>query len=255
MQGITDKVRKTIGLIMGTGINGCVTGSSMLCLHGIDFDDWTDVPDVDVFVYSEPQLSHAVDIMCMRYGFKPLNDGEAWKIDRLHTRGTSRDWPLSTVKVVRDDVVVNITWKKGYTTMAAVLSSFDMSIIMVGYDIKHRFGMDMRTAESAGVFEDADGLWSHDRRTAVPNPLRDQDVDMYGAKMWIRQFTRVIKYWQRGFDTRPMARFYLKLIDGVIKKGRLFQTDKSEEAYNDFMSWTGPVRESIEEWLRDKEEV
>lgn len=251
---ITDKIRKTIGLLMGSRINGCITGSSMLCLKGVDFDDWTDVPDVDVFVYSEPQLAHAVDLLTLAYGFKPLNAGEQWKIDRINTRGNNWKSPLSTVKVERDGVVVNVTWKKNYTTMAAVLSSFDMSIIMLGYDIQHRFGMDMRTAESAGVFEDAGRLWSHDCKTAVPNPLRDQDVDMYGAEMWVRQFNRVVKYWQRGFDTRPMARFYLRLIDGVIDKGQLFATDKSEAAYREFTDWVVPIRESIAKWLEDKED-
>lgn len=252
---ITNKIRKTIGLLMGSKINGCITGSSMLCLFGEDFDTWTDVPDVDVFVYSEPQLAHAVDLLILAYGFKPLNEGEAWKIDRMNTRGNSWKAPLTTVKVTRDDVVVNVTYKKNYTTMASVLSSFDMSIIMVGYDIKHGFGMDMRTAVSAGVFDDKDGKWSDSPRTARPNPLRDQDVDMYGAEMWVRQFSRVVKYWQRGFDTRPMAEFYLELIDGVIKKGQLFNTEKSEAAYQEFIDWVVPIKESISKWLDDKKGV
>ena len=130
-----------------------------------------------------------------------------------------------------------------------------MSIIMIGYDIKHRFGQDFRTGASAGVYDDRDHLWSDDPRVAVPNPLRDQDVDMYGTEMWVRQFDRVIKYWNRGFDTRKMAEFYIELIDGVIATGKLFQSEKADAAYNGFVTTYEPLRDKMKAWLDDKKEV
>ena len=84
--------------------------------------------------------------------------------------------------------------------------------------------------------------------------MRKQDVDMYGTGMWVRQFDRVIKYWNRHIDTRPMARFYIKLINGVIDKGKLFNTDKSDAAYQEFITTYEPLRDKMVQWLKDKEE-
>lgn len=253
MKGSTCKIRKTQELLKGTGINGCITGSSML---DVDFDSWADVPDIDVFVYNEPVLMNLADMLEYRYGFTAATDGEAWKLNRIRTMGFQKNAALSTLKMKNDDgVIVNVTWKKGKTTMSSVLSSFDMSIIMLGWDIKHGFGQDLRTRDSAGVFDDPGHLWSDDPKVAVPNPLRDQDVDMYGAEMWIRQFDRVIKYWNRGFDTRKMAEFYIKLINQVINNGKLFQTEKADTAFGEFVKMYEPLRDKMVSWLKDKEEV
>ena len=250
---VTENIRAVQEILKQTGINGCITGSSML---NEDFDLWDEVPDVDVFVYEEAGLMHLADMLEFRYGMEPATDGERWKLNRIRTKGSQRNAALSTIKMKdKNGILVNITWKKGKNTMASVLASFDMSIIMIGYDIKHRFGQDFRTGASAGVYDDRDHLWSDDPRVAVPNPLRDQDVDMYGTEMWVRQFDRVIKYWNRGFDTRKMAEFYIELIDGVIAAGKLFQSEKADAAYNGFVTTYEPLRDKMKAWLDDKKEV
>ena len=249
----TEAIRRVQEILKGTGINGCITGSSML---DADFDTWDEVPDVDVFVYDEAGLVNLADMLEYRYGLEPATPGEAWKLDRVRTRGMQRNVALSTVKLKDDQgIIVNVTWKKGKTTLSSVLSSFDMSIIMIGYDIKHGFGQDLRTGRSAGVFDDKDHLWSDDPMVAVPNPLRDQDVDMYGAEMWVRQFDRVIKYWNRGYDTRKMAEFYIKLITGVIENGKLFQSERADAAFSLFVDTYEPMRQKMIAWLDDKKEV
>lgn len=246
----TEKIHSTIEILKQTDINGCITGSSML--PDANFDEWDNVPDIDVFVYTETQLLYAVDLMMYKYDFEPLSDGEWWKVNRCRNHGFQRNAPLSTVKIAKDDVVINITYKKGKTGMISVLESFDMTTIMVGYDIRHKFGIDMRS-RNIKVFGD-NGAWPEDPKVAKPNPLRDQDVDMYGVEMWVRQFDRVIKYWKRGIDTRPMAQFYIDLINGVIEKGQLFQTDKSSQAYSEFINTYEPLRDKMIAWLKDKED-
>lgn len=248
--GFHDKAMEVIELLKGTGINGCITGSSMI--GGEDMDGWDSQPDIDLFVYAKPQLQYAANLLMMKYGFKPANAGEEWKLARINEHEQQRKMPLSTVKLERDGIIVNVTWKDGKNNIFSVLASFDMSIIMVGYDIRKGVMLDLRTAKGM-VLEDRDGRWSPSEKVAYPNPLRDQDVDMYGTEMWVRQFSRVIKYWNRGYDTRPMARFYLKLIDGVLMKGALFQTDKSQAAYDEFESVYEPMRDQIKSWLDDKE--
>ena len=249
----TEAIRRVQEMLKTTKVAACITGSSML---DVDFDTWDEVPDVDVFVYDEAGLVNLADMLEYRYGLCPATAGEAWKLNRLRTKGMQRNSALSTVKLrTDDDVVVNVTWKKGKNTMSSVLASFDMSIIMIGYDIKHGFGQDLRTGKSAGVFDDHDHMWSDDVNVAVPNPLRDQDVDMYGTEMWVRQFDRVIKYWNRGYDTRKMAEFYIRLITQVIDNGKLFQSEKADAAFTLFIDTYEPLRQKMIDWLEDKKEV
>ena len=134
-----------------------------------------------------------------------------------------------------------------------VLSSFDMSIIMIGLDIPTGVVLDLRTGGGI-VRNDPRSMWSDDPWKAVPNPLREQDVDMYGCEAWLRQFNRVIKYWSRGFDTRPMAEFYIRLIDGVIETGKLFDTANSESRYNEFVAMYAPIKQRMEKWLEERKD-
>lgn len=234
------EIKDTIELLKHTGIRGCITGSSML---DEDFDTWEEAPDVDVFVFSAEQLVYAIDMLEFKYGFTPLNNGEQWKIDRIRWKGIQKNASLQTVKMVGPyDVIVNLTWKYGKTTLADVLASFDMTIIMKGFDIRNGYTLDLTDVCGS-------------KRVASPNPMREQDCDMYGTEMWVRQFSRVIKYWNRGYDTRPMARFYVELINGVIEKGQLFSTDKSEQVYRDFVETYEPLRDKMVQWLEEKEAV
>lgn len=248
---LTREIKDTIEFLKESDINGCITGSSMI--PDADFDTWDAVPDIDVFVYNEMQLLHASDVLMYKHGFKLLSAGEEWKFDRVCNRGAQSNAALTTMKLKRGNVVVNITYKKWKNNIMSVLASFDMSCIMIGYDIPFGWGIDMRTKDIK-VFDDKHGRWSDDPKVSVPNPMRKQDVDMYGTEMWVRQFDRVIKYWNRGIDTRPMARFYIKLINEVIDRGRLFESEKSEISFNAFVTTYEPLRDKMVEWLNDKEE-
>lgn len=248
---LTQDIKDVIELLKRSDINGCITGSSML---DENFDTWDQAPDVDVFVYNEMQLLHASDMLMYKHGFELLSAGEEWKFDRVCNRGAQGNAALTTMKLINDKgVVVNITYKKWKNTMLSVLASFDMSVIMIGYDIPFGWGIDMRT-KNVKIFDDKFNRWSNDPKVAKPNPMRKQDVDMYGTEMWVRQFDRVIKYWNRGIDTRLMARFYIDLIEGVIAKGQLFTSSKGEESFNGFVATYEPLRDKMVEWLKDKED-
>lgn len=249
---LSEEIKETIELLKQTDIHGCITGSSMI--PDADFDEWESAPDIDVFVYYEPQLVDAMGLLIYKHGFEMLSAGEEWKRERVRTRGSHKKEILQTVKLRKGNVIVNITYKPGKNKLTDVLSSFDMSIIMIGYDIRKKVTLDLRMAWPGMVPGDEEHRWAKDVKTAVPNPLRDQDVDMYGTAMWVRQFDRVIKYWNRGFDTRPMARFYIDLIDGVIDRGRLFDSERSIESFDEFVDTYIPLRDKMVAWLNDKEE-
>ena len=247
---LTMDINNAIAEIKETDIVGCISGSAMT---GLDFDTWQQVPDVDIFVYYKSQLIYAVDLLQMKFGYEPAHKREAWKIERIRKGLDKRGSTISTVKLKRGDVIVNVTWKKGCNKLTNVLASFDMSIIMIGYDIERKIGLDLRVGYPGMVFQDDGHRWSDSIKKAVPNPLRSQKFEMYAVAMWVRQFDRVIKYWDRGFDTRPMAEFYIKAITEVINGGSLFETEASQEAYDSFVAEFAPVKEKMVMWLESKE--
>lgn len=247
----TEQMKQAMDELKESGINGCFAGSSMT---GADFDLWESKPDIDIFVYEEPELLHACDYLRWQLGYEPLNPGEEWKLNRQRKKASGYKNNLATLKLKRGEIIVNVTYKRWKNNIFSVLSSFDMSIIMVGYDIPKHVMLDLRCGWDGMVPEDPDNRWSHDINVAVPNPLRNQDCDLYEVEMWVRQFNRCIKYWDRGYDTRPMARFYIDAITKVIETGSLFSTDKSQAVYDEFVEVYTPVKEKMQAWLADKED-
>jgi len=241
-----DDVKDVIAMLKDTGIQGCITGS---CLLDADFDAWDSEPDVDVFCYSQEAFVHAATLLLESRGFclgehgRANQDAERWKLERTIKRGFDHKSRLVTCKMNNGRVTVNVTWRKGQRSVLDVVSAFDMTMVMHGIDIPTGLDVDLRRT-----------IPCSSPRVAEPNPFRSQDVDAYTTAQWVRQFDRVVKYWNRGFDTRPMARFYLKMIDGVIEKGCLFTTDKAVEYFDEWKEEHVEVRQRIAEWLRDKED-
>lgn len=243
---------KEAKLPTGKKINGCITGS---CMLEADFDMWQSVPDIDVFTYTERDMIRAIDLLTMKYGLKYGTDDEtihwmqevqkdSWLMEDKKNKSSVTGITLATIKLHTDDgVIVNISCKKGCNDLAAVLCSFDMTCIMKGYDIRGEFGMDLREQ------------WC-DKATAVANPIRKSkvDLDLVRTAYWIRQFDRVIKYWQRGIDTRPIARWYVEEIQMVLDRGNIWTSEGSAEFYNKFAEEFVEMRERISMWLKDKED-
>ena len=239
---ITDQIHETQNIMKESGIYGCITGSSWI---DADFDEWDEVPDIDLFTYTQNAFVQAVTMLLYRYHYEFISEGEEWKYNRTIQHGMQKDAPLITVKLSnkeRPDVYVNVTYHKRETALIDVLSNFDMSIVMQGYDMHSKKHIDMRNI--AGV----------PNNVAVPNPLRCQDFEQYNVQQWIRQFDRVVKYWNRGLDTRPMARFYLEAIDKVLETGALFPSENAISKFNELKEEFEPAREKIASWLADKED-
>lgn len=246
--GLKGKIERAIDVVKMMDIHGCITGSCFL--PGFDPDAWGSTPDVDVFVYSETDLIRAVTIAEFGLKMKPgigterSEKQERWKLNRLFKDGLNYKIGITTYKFSSDGVIVNFTFKqmkqKGrwipLTNASSVLMSFDMSIVMQAYDIESKVMYDMRPE---GVPE----------TTAVPNPLRNHDCMMWTVAKWVRQFDRVVKYYNRGFDTRPMAEFYLKMIDECIDAGCLFDSDDSKTAFDNFSQEFLEKRAVIADWL------
>ena len=240
-----EKIASAIELVKTLPINGCITGSCLL--PGFDPDGWGTVPDVDVFVFGEDELVSAIEIarhalkMVPGSGTERSRKQEEWKLDRLKQAGLNYKIGITTYKFWCEGVILNFTFKQRkfhgrwipILDTPGVLQSFDMSIVMQGYDIKHHVMYDMRV-----------GRWD----VAVPNPLRDHDCVMWTVAKWVRQFDRVVKYYNRGFDTRPMAKFYLDMIDECIEAGCLFDSEESKAAFESFSEEFLEKRSQIADW-------
>lgn len=238
-----------IKVIKGMPVNGCITGSSFL--PGFSPYEWSDTPDIDLFVYSESDLIKAITLAQYSLGMTPGTGDqksykqECWKLDRLFSHGLNRKTGITTYKFSFDGIVLNITYKKEkvngmwqpLTNAVDVISSFDMSIVMQAFDLRSQCMIDLRPTHVPTT-------------VAIPNPLRNVDYQVWDVAKWVRQFDRVVKYYNRGFDTRPMAEFYLELIDNCIEQGCLFTSEESIQTYKDFVSEFEAKREVIDEWLR-----
>lgn len=240
-----EKIASAIELVKTLPIDGCITGSCLL--PGFDPDGWGTMPDIDIFVFGEDELVRAVTLA--KHGLK-MEPGkgnprsakqEEWKLNRLFKAGLNHKLGITTYTFYCEGVMLNFTFKQRkfhgrwvpILSTPDVLQSFDMSIVMQGYDIQHHVLYDLRVG---------------DPNVAIPNPLRDHDCVMWTVAKWVRQFDRVVKYYNRGFDTRPMAAFYLDMIDQCIEAGCLFDSEESKEAFDSFSQEFLEKRATIADW-------
>ena len=250
MKTCKTNIKAWVEILKTSGIDGCITGS---CMLDADFDAWDSKPDIDLFVYSDRYMIWAIAKLMMTYGLKfGVDDSDRsrmqeeqkfqWLLEDKKNKSKVTGVTLATIKLHADDgTIINVSNKANCKTVADVINSFDMTIIMKGWDIKQGYMYDMTEQ------------WSSPN-VAVPNQLRKTDLDLVKTAYWVRQFDRVIKYWQRGFDTRPMARFYLDEIDQVLERGNIWTSEQSEEFYNTFAQEFIEMREKIIKWLADKED-
>lgn len=248
---LKEKMDVLVDAVKASPINGCITGSYWL--PGFDPEAWGSKPDVDVFVFGDYELVRAICYAQYVLQMKPGKGSprsakqEEWKLGRLFASGLNRKIGITTYTFEQDGVALNITFKqqkasgfwKPLTSVPDVLQSFDMSIVMQGYDIQKQVFFDMR---------------SGDPMVATPNPLREHDCVMWTVAKWVRQFDRVVKYYNRGFDTRPMAEFYLHMIDECMAAGCLFDSEESQTAFDSFSSEFLEKRAAIQEWYDEHKE-
>ena len=78
---ITEQIHEVQDMLKDSGIYGCITGSSLL---EANFDEWDQVPDIDVFTYTQGAFVEAITMLRWRYGFEPISKGEEWRSEE-HT--------------------------------------------------------------------------------------------------------------------------------------------------------------------------
>lgn len=242
MMGDTKKIKSAIEELKQSDLIGCITGS---CLLDADFDDWETKPDIDIFLYNQASLAYACSEIVWHMGYRPgkgdekTRKMEEWKFRKLKQGQYSSKIPVNTHSFEKDGVIVNLTYKKNMRNMLHILGSFDMDLVMHGFDIELKQEMNF-------VPKDA--------KVAHINPYRKIRYDLWDTAHWLRQWDRVVKYWNRGYDTRPVAEAYLDMVDKTMETANIFSTPAAMEAQEQFFKEFEDTRKKIVEWLEANED-
>lgn len=238
-----DKYLETIELLKKTDIHGCITGSS-LWAYDTDISSWDS--DVDIFAYSTEAFMDAV-AQVRALGWKLATKGEEWKWNRTIKRGmkkTKGNMPVCTLKLSREDYpIVNISIKPHQECVCDVITAFDQTCIMAGWDIKKHIMLDFRD------------MWTGDKWTSMLNPLRDQDYEAYEVKTWLRQTDRLQKYHDRGFDVSQATKGYIDMIGGCLDVGNLFpQSEASVLFFEETTKEFKDIQDRLKKFLAEEYE-
>lgn len=214
-------------------INGCLTGSSLL--------EYFENQDIDVFVYDEPNFNKLLNLLYYHPDFLILDKLEQWKFDNFINKGDSgfKKIGLITIKFsYKTGIDVNIILKKNCNNIFSVLSSFDMNIIAIGYDLKTKQYLDL--SGDSHITKIADwNRW---------NP-QFQEINIWSASRILRQFERIIKYHQRGYNTDNVAKKYLEIIDKALEYESIFNSESFNEKIAIFKKDANDLKAIINLWL------
>lgn len=224
-------IDNAINLIKEQDIDGCITGSCLL--------DYFEGQDIDVFTYTKSSFTELLFFMKYNPMFQILDPLEQHKFnDYIKNDKSSLDSiGLVTIKFKYNLLVdVNVIFKKFNKTVFDVVSNFDLDIITTAYDIKTKQTISLR--QSTGM----EGTWNRH------NPVFYKKDDFWSVKRLLRQFERVVKYTDRGFDLSSVTDKYISIVEETIKVDNYYKTEKGTKYYNDTMEQFELVLKILQTW-------
>ena len=207
--------KNAIALIKKQQINGCITGSCML--------EYFPDADIDIFVYSESDLNQLLFFMYYNPLFQCLDPLEKYKFEEYIKKGKSslHKIGLITVKMKYNlSVDVNVVYRKTNHNIFDVISNFDLSIICKGFDIKTGKTLDLSEYKNDKV-----GTWNKWNRSFY-------QPDIWDTKRLCRQFFRIVKYEQRGYNLTSATNKYIELVEQMLELENIYKTERGTEFYN-----------------------
>lgn len=224
-----------IDLLKKQDINGCITGSCMLGFT----EKWNQ--DIDVFCYDEQSFIALLYFMKYNPMFLILDPLEKNKFEEYtkNNKSSLDTLGLISVKFKYNMLIdVNIIFKKFNKTCFDVISNFDLDIISIAYDIKTKKTLDLR--ESTGLV----GTWNKWNSSFYK-------ADFWSTKRLLRQFERVVKYTERGYDLTAVTDKYIELVEEILTKENFFKTEKGSKYFTDNMETFEVVLKILKVWKRD----
>lgn len=229
-----EHIDNAIELLKKQEINGCITGSCLL--------DYFEGQDIDLFVYDKSSFNKLLFFMYYNPMFNILDPLEKHKFDEYvdNDKSSLEQLGLITIKFKYNLLVdVNVVYKKFNKTCFDVISNFDLDIIAQAYDIKT--GKTISLRETKG-FEGTWNKW---------NPAFYK-ADFWSTKRLLRQFERVIKYTNRGYNLSSVTDKYIELIENILNIDNIYKTEKGTKYHNDNMEQFEVVLKILQAWKKDQ---
>lgn len=203
-----EQIDNCIELLKQQDVNGCITGSVML--------DYFEGADIDLFMYDKSSFNKLLFFMHYNPLFNILDPLEQHKFDEYinEDKSSLESIGLITIKFKYNLCIdVNVVFKKFHKNIFDVLSNFDLDIISNGYDIKTGNYLSLRT--TTGL----EGTWNKWNTSYYK-------CNLWSCKRLLRQFSRVVKYTERGYNLESVTDKYISLIEEILSKDNIYKTEK-----------------------------
>lgn len=217
-------------------VNGCITGSCMLEFN----ENWNQ--DIDLFVYDKASFTKILWFMYYNPMFTILDPLENHKFRDFvdNDKSSLEQLGLITIKFKYNLLVdVNVIYKKFHKTCFDVISNFDLDIVTTAYDI--RTGKTLTLRETTGK----EGTWN------TWNPTFYQP-DFWSTKRLLRQFERVIKYTERGYNLTSVTDKYISIVEDIINTENYYKSEKGLKYFEDTMEQFEVVLKILQTWKKDQ---
>ena len=228
-----EQIKNAIAILKKQDINACITGSCLL--------DYFDGQDVDIFCYDKSSFTKLLYFMKYDPLFQILDPLEKHKFDEFINKDKSSldKLGLITIKFKYNLCVdVNIIFKKYQNNCFDVISNFDLDIIAVAYDI--RTGKTLNLRESKGK----KGTWNKWNNSFY-------EPDIWSVKKILRQFERIVKYTERGYNLSSVTNKYIELVENVISIDNIYKTEKGTNFHNNNIEQFKIVLKILKEWKKN----
>jgi hypothetical protein len=226
------QINNAIDWIKEQPINGCISGSCLL--------DYFEGQDIDLFVYDEKSFQKILFAMHHNPMFTQIDKLEKWKFEQYINRNSSTFYKFGLITIKFDYntcIPVNIILKKRCTDIFSVLSSFDLDIICIGYDIQTKQTLDL--SEKLG---DKVATWNKWNTAYYSN-------EIWAISRILRQLTRCIKYHKRGYNTDAVVIKYIELLETLQEYESIFSSEQFNEKLKITQENTIIVKQLCEVWL------
>lgn len=228
------QIKSVIQLLKKQNIDGCITGSCLL--------DYFKGQDVDVFVYNKSSFNKLLFFMYYNSMFQILDPLEKHKFEEYidHDKSSLKKIGLITIKFKYNTCIdVNITYKEFHHNLFDVISNFDLDIIARGYDIKTKQELNLR--QSTGK----KGTWNRWNKSFYSS-------DIWSIKRLLRQFERVVKYTERGYDLTSVTDKYIELVKDILSKENIYKTERGTKFFEDTTQQFEIVLKVLQTWKKKK---
>lgn len=229
-----EHIDNAIELLKKQEVNGCITGSCLL--------DYFEGQDIDLFMYDKSSFNKLLFFMHYNPIFTILDPMEQHKFDEyINNDQSSLDsLGLITIKFKYNLLIdVNVIYKKYNKNLFDVISNFDLDIIASGYDIRTGQTLSLRTTKGL------EGTWNK------WNSAFYKKGDFWSVKRLLRQFERVVKYTERGYDLSSVTNKYVSIVEEIIKTENFYKTEKGTQYFENTMKQFEIVLQILKVWQRD----